>query len=162
MFSKCLRIVFLLPLTLTLVLPFGLGTIKGAMANTLKNTQKIAAATLRANEVRQRVASENMANAESSGYAPKSLIVRPTPNRQTKVASVEVKKITQDRNRTRQKYDPTHPKANQKGYVTLPDINPLVELMNIQNSKHGSERALRVYEVATDLRHKTIGLMSGR
>lgn len=129
-------------------------------ANALKDTQKIAADSLRANEVLKRVASENMANADSSGYKPKSVFVSPRRDQKSKVDSVRIKKIKSNRKRVTQKYDPNHPKANEKGYVTMPDVNPLVELMNIQRSKQRSERALKVYDIATDLRHKTIGLMS--
>tara|TARA_A100000171_G_C2131575_1_gene147117 strand:- start:108 stop:563 length:456 start_codon:yes stop_codon:yes gene_type:complete len=149
--------------SLTLV-AFGCFILLGSLswAGNLKKTQKIAADSLRANEVLKRVATENMANAESAGYAPKSVFITPSKNRQTNVSSVRVKKIRQNNRKTIQKYDPNHPKADENGYVTMPDVNPLTELMNIQETKHRSERALRVYEVATELRHKTIGLISGR
>lgn len=131
-------------------------------SNTLKQTQKIAADSLRTNEVLKRVASENMANAESAGYRPKSVYVTPEHDFKNKSDSVKVKKIRKQRKKTLQKYDPSHPKADAAGYVTMPDVNPLIELMNIQETKQKSERALRVYDLATDLRHKTIGLMTGR
>ena len=133
-----------------------------SFSNALKDTQKIAADTLRTNEVLKRVASENMANSESAGYEPKSVFVAPRRDPKTKIDSVKIKKIRKNKKKVIQKYDPHHPKADEKGYVKMPDTNPLVELMNIQKSKQKSERALRVYDVATDLRHKTIGLMSGR
>lgn len=129
-------------------------------ANALKSAQKVAADSLRANEVLNRVAAENMANAQSSGYTPKSVFVAPRHDRLTKTDSVRIKKIKKNKKKLIEKYDPNHPKANEKGYVMMPDINPLVELMNIQFTKQRSERALKVYEIATDLRHKTIGLIS--
>lgn len=130
-------------------------------SGSLQDTQKIASDNLRINEVRSRVAAENLANANSADYAPKSITVESVklPNGAN---SVKVKSIKQDKKRLSPTYDPAHPKADANGYVMVPDVNPMIELMNMQESRHSSERALKVYETATDMRHKMISMMGAR
>jgi flagellar basal-body rod protein FlgC len=131
-------------------------------ANQLSQVQKIAQHSMKANKVRLRVGSENMANAESAGYVPKEVILKHSYDLKSKVSMVKVKKIEKNAKRQKSVYQPGHPQADEKGYITMPDTNPLTELMNVQEAKHSYERGLKVYETATDLRHKGIALIAGR
>jgi flagellar basal-body rod protein FlgC len=132
-------------------------------AHTLQDVQKIASDSLRVNEVRSRVAAENMANAKSAGYEPKSIeVAAHKKGLSGSGETVSVKSIKKDQNRVVQEYSPSHPQADENGYVKMPEVNPLIELMNMQESRHSSERALKVYETATDMRHKLISIMSAR
>ena len=132
-------------------------------AHTLQDVQKIASDSLRVNEVRSRVAAENMANAKSAGYEPKSIeVASHKKGLSGSGETVSVKSIKKDQNRVVQEYNPSHPQADENGYVKMPEVNPLIELMNMQESRHSSERALKVYETATDMRHKLISIMSAR
>lgn len=131
-------------------------------ANQLGQVQKMAHQSMKVNKIRLRVGSENMANAESSGYVPKEVIVKSGYNSKEKLSTVQIKKIQKNNRKQKQIYQPGHPNADGNGYVTMPETNPLIELMNIQESKHSYERGLKVYETATELRHKGIALISGR
>lgn len=132
-------------------------------SHTLQDVQKIASDSLRVNEVRSRVAAENMANAKSAGYEPKSIeVASVNKGLSGSGETVNVKSIKKDENRVVQEYNPAHPQADEHGYVKMPDVNPLIELMNMQESRHSSERALKVYETATDMRHKLISIMAAR
>jgi flagellar basal-body rod protein FlgC len=130
--------------------------------NSLAQVQKMARHSMEANKVRLRVGSENMANAETPGYAPKEVTFKSTYDRKEKIPVVAVKKIQKNNRKQKQVYQPHHPQADEQGYVTMPDTSPLLELMNIQESKLAYERGLKVYETATELRRSSIALIGGR
>lgn len=126
----------------------------------LKSAQQIASHSLEANGIRMRVAAENMANSRSANYEPKSVIVVPQVDRKTKVSSVKVQKITQDPKKQKRIYEPTHPQADEDGYVNMPDEDPLISMMNMQQARFDSERAMKAYEAATDQRQRIIKMMN--
>lgn len=130
-------------------------------AGELSNTQKIASDALRVNEIRSRVAAENMANAKSPGYHPKNIQLRAEKKKFGKgPETVAVKRISKDATRVVMSYEPEHPQADANGYVALPEVNPMIELMNMQESRHSSERFLKIHEATTDTKHKLIGMMA--
>ncbi len=130
-------------------------------AGELSNTQKIASDALRVNEIRSRVAAENMANAKSPGYHPKNIQLRAEKKKFGKgPETVAVKSIRKDSKRIVMSYEPEHPQADANGYVALPEVNPMIELMNMQESRHSSERFLKIHEATTDTKHKLIGMMA--
>jgi len=47
------------------------------------------------------------------------------------IMSVAVDKVVRDESEFRYKYDPTHPDANEEGYVAYPNINPVIEMSNL-------------------------------
>ena len=119
-------------------------------------------AALAAHNVRLRVAAENMANAESAGYAPQTVHIGSQKDRTTGIQKVTVKKIQRNPGKMRVEYNPNHPQADEHGYVHLPDVNPMIEMVNLQHAKHDVERSMKIYEIATDLRYKMIGMISNR
>jgi flagellar basal-body rod protein FlgC len=128
----------------------------------LVKTQKIASDAIRVYNDRLRVAAENSANAESADYAPKSIYIASKRDRKQDIDTVEVKEIKKNPNKMRKEYNPLHPGADAQGYVNLPDVSPLTEMVNLQQAKLDIERSMKVYEIATDLRYKMIGMMHGR
>ena len=133
-----------------------------AAKDILVQVQKGASAALIAHNTRMRVASENMANAQSVSYVPKTIYMQAVRDRKNGINKVDVKTITKDPKQVKQEYQPHHPEANAEGYVILPDVNPIVEMMNLQQAKHDIERSMKVYEIASDLRYKMIGMISNR
>ena len=131
------------------------------MSDSLGNVMKMASKSIEAAQLRMRVAAENMANSKSADYVPKSIEFRAKWDKKNKVTIVEAKKIHAHKDRVSQVYDPTHPQANQEGLVTLPKLDPIIALMDLQESRHSHERAMKVYEAATDLKQKMIRLMGG-
>lgn len=129
--------------------------------DSLKNVGKMAAQAMDANAQRVQVAAENMANAKSPNYVPKSVTFQSKLDRKTGIDMVEVKSVKGNPDRVKQVYDPDHPLKNAEGFVTMPDTDPLIELMNLNQAKHDIERLMKVHEATTDLQHKRIRLMGG-
>ena len=125
----------------------------------LSNVLKITSSSMKADQMRLQVTAENSANMNSYNYAPKSVEFGSVKTKEG-LSLVEVKKIRKNENRVQMSYDPDHPEANEEGMVTLPDINPITTLMDLQEVKQSHDRGLRLSEIATDLYQKIIKVMA--
>ncbi len=132
------------------------------MSDPLANVLKMMSSSMQANTKRLRVAAENMANAKSADYTPKNIEFKTKVDPRTKDSTLTVKRIYADDKRIKDVYDPLHPNANKDGYVRMPDIDPLTEMMNIEQTKRDYSMAMRVHEVVTDIQHKTLKLINAR
>jgi flagellar basal-body rod protein FlgC len=57
------------------------------------------------------------------------------------------------------KFDPTHPGANEDGYVKLPNVNTLVELMDMREAQRSYEANLNMIEVSKSMLSRTLDLL---
>ena len=126
----------------------------------LARSQRVLTSAMKANNIRMRVAAENMANNKTADYVPKSVEVRSQHNRKTNTTDVKVRKISRDKKKMIKTYDPTHPKADRQGMVNMPKIDPLLTMMDMQRAKLDNERAMKSYQMTTDMRHRTIKMMN--
>jgi len=67
--------------------------------DTLARAQRTLTDAMKANNIRLRVASENMANNKTADYIPKQIEMKAKKDPKTKSTSVAVKSITQDKNK---------------------------------------------------------------
>ena len=126
--------------------------------------QAIAASALRAQHGRMRIIAENLANADSTSKTPggdpyrrQAPVFEPT-----KVAGakgVRMAKVEPDQTDFRQEYDPGHPSADAKGYVKLPNVNTLVEAMDMREAQRAYEANLNVIETARAMEMRTLDLL---
>lgn len=126
--------------------------------------QSIAASALRAQQGRMRIIAENLANADSTSktaggdpYRRQAPVFEPT-----KVAGgkgVRMSKVEPDQSAFRQEYDPGHPSADDKGYVKLPNVNSLVEAMDMRQAQRAYEANLNVIETARAMEMRTLDLL---
>lgn len=125
----------------------------------LKTTQQLATQAMHTSSIRIRVAAENMANNQSPNYIPKHVIVGTKRDRRTKVDAVQVKKVSPNPQQTQKVYNPKHPLADFEGFVSMPVVDPLVMMMDMQQSRLDHERAMRAYQAATEQRNRIISLI---
>ncbi|GBD43167.1 Flagellar basal-body rod protein FlgC [bacterium HR40] len=132
----------------------------------LENTLAVASAGMTAQAIRLRVVAENLANAESTGdqpgaepYRRKLVIFRNELDRALGVERVEVARYATDPSPFELRYEPGHPAANDKGYVAYPNVEPLVELVDMREAQRSYEANLGVSTVARDLLQRTIDLL---
>lgn len=126
----------------------------------LKTTQKVATKGLEANQIRTRVTTENMANADTPNYVPKDVYLRAKPETMNGPAYVKVHKIERNPNKVERTYDPSNPMADAQGMVSKPKIDPLLMMMDIQTTRISSERLMKSYQAATDMRHRMSKMMN--
>jgi len=71
-------------------------------------------------------------------------------------AGVEVAQVTTDPSDFQVVYDPTHPDADAKGYVKLPNVNPVVEMMDLMGASRAYEANVTAIGVARDMASKAL------
>lgn len=133
----------------------------------IMNALKISAMGMRAQGTRIRVISENVANAGTTGETPGSdpfrrqtISFKNELDRELGVKLVEVDSIDQDSATPfRLRFDPSHPAADNTGYVKLPNINPLIEVMDVREAQRSYEANLGMIEQSKGLLMRTIDLL---
>ncbi len=131
----------------------------------------ISASGLSAERTRVNLASSNLANAESTRGPDGQPYRRKDPVMETvsfsdamasaggSVGGVRVAEVVEDQGPGRKVYSPGHPDADPNGFVTLPDVNPVHEVVNLMSASRGYEAnatavetlkamALRALEIA--------------
>lgn len=126
----------------------------------------MAGSAMKSQGVRIRVASENIANADSVATQPggdpyrrKMVTFKNELNRTSGLSTVSVDKIIKDQSEFRKKYDPHHPGADKDGYVKLPNVNPMIEMMDIREAQRSFEANLNVIKTARSLLQHTIDVL---
>lgn len=132
----------------------------------LGDTLQIAAAGMRAQGERLRVVAENVANADSTATTPggepyrrKVVVFQNVLDKQLGVDTVKVVKRTYDDSPFIKKYDPSHPAADAQGYVLYPNVNPIVEMMDMREARRGYEANLDMVTISKSMLSQTISLL---
>ena len=138
------------------------------MIDPLQASIQIASSGLEAQSTGLRVVSENLANANSTGRTPgadpyrrKTTTFSAEMDRAAGVNVVKVKDIGVDRAPFRVDYEPTHPAADQDGYVKLPNVNSLIEMADMRETNRSYEANLQVVKQARSMVAMTIDLLKG-
>lgn len=132
----------------------------------LMKSIKIAAAGMRVQGVRLKVISENIANADSMSPVPggdpyrrKVVTFENVLDRTLGTELVKVRNIDVDSSEFRKNYNPGHPAADKAGYVSLPNVNALVEMMDMREAQRSYEANLRIIDVSKKLVARTVDLL---
>lgn len=134
----------------------------------LVQAMALAAKGMKAQGARMKVISENLANAGTTGktskdapYQRQIVTFKNELDRGTGFREVEVDRIQLDNSPFVTKYDPSHPAANAEGYVKMPNVNPLLEMMDMREAQRSYEANLGVIELARSMLMRTIDLLRG-
>ncbi|WP_339860247.1 flagellar basal body rod protein FlgC [Thalassospira alkalitolerans] len=127
---------------------------------------QISAAGMRAQGTRLRVAAENVANADSlptgpgqEPYRRKLLTFKNVMDREIGAELVKVNKVITDKSDFGLKYEPSHPAANDQGYVQTPNVEPLVEMMDLREAQRSYEANLNVIQSSRSMLLKTLDIL---
>ena len=125
----------------------------------LDQALRVSAAGLQAQSTRLRVVAENLANRDSTGSSPGADPYRRktvTFGAQVErglgaggggVATVKVSRIGTAPGAFEETYDPAHPAADARGYVKRPNVNSLVEMMDMREAQRSYSANVSVLEV---------------
>lgn len=137
------------------------------------NTFKINGSALKAHSIRLNTISSNLANIETTStpeggpYKKKSVYFQSKPlsfkdqlqgEMNNAAQGVEVTKIIEDDSPPRKIYNPSHPDAQEDGYVDMPNISALEEMVdmmsttrsyqaNVTSIKSAKRMALKALEI---------------
>jgi len=126
----------------------------------------IAASGLKAQSGRMRIISENIANADSTANTPGGApYQRKVPSFRTAYDDalgaqvVELGRIERDTSAFQSKYEPGHPAANAAGYVLTPNVDSLVEQMDLREAQRSYEANLGVIGATRRMVAKTLEIL---
>ena len=129
-------------------------------------TMAVAASALKAQQSRMRVIAENIANANSTAktaggdpYRRQVAVFRPDDKVTKGADGVKIARIAPDMKDFRVTYDPGHPAADEKGYVKLPNVDSLVEALDMREAQRAYEANLNVIETARAMEMRTLDLL---
>jgi flagellar basal-body rod protein FlgC len=126
----------------------------------------LAASGLNAQAARMRIIAENLANADSTGATPGQDPYRrriPTFDSVFSQAlegrEVKVGKIAYDMTAFESRYEPGHPAADANGYVLYPNVDPLIEAMDMREAQRTYEANLNVVSSTRQMIGQTIDIL---
>lgn len=128
----------------------------------------VSASGMSSQGVRLRVVSENLANANSTAEVPggepyrrKLVSFKTVLDREAGVETVSVDRVGRDRSAFETRFDPGHPMADADGYVQLPNVKPMVELVDLREAQRTYEANLNALTAARTMLMRTIDLLRG-
>lgn len=129
----------------------------------LFNVFQIASSALTAQSERLNVTASNLANADSATgpdgvpYKAKQVVFQAQPAANG-LAGVKVAGVVEDPSAPRRVYDPKHPAADGQGYVTLPNVSVVDEMVNMMSASRSYQSSVEVMSTAKALLLKTLSL----
>lgn len=137
------------------------------MSSDILNAMQISAHGMRAQGARIRVITENVANADTTGktpgsdpYARQTISFKNELDKEMGVKFVEVDDIGRDTKTPFElKFMPDHPASNAEGFVKMPNVNTILEIMDIREAQRSYEANLGMIEQSRTMISRTIDLL---
>src|SRR5688500_11143608 len=101
----------------------------------------VAASALKAQQARMRVIAENLANANSTSQTPggdpyrRQVPVFEPEQLAGDIDGVRMARVSPDTTPFRNEYDPGHPSADAQGYVKMPNVDTLIEALDMRQAQ---------------------------
>ena len=129
-------------------------------------TMAVAAAGLKAQSGRMRLIAQNLANAKATGTTPgadpyrrQMPVFTQELDRAMGVKTINLDRTVLDKSDFSLKHDPSHPAADETGYVKMPNVNSLVETMDMREAMRSYEANLNVIKSTRQMIAKTLELL---
>lgn len=123
----------------------------------------VAGSALRAQSVRLNTIASNLSNADSVASTPEAVYKPLEPVFQARVlgrdgslTAVHVKEITQSEAAPIKRYEPGHPLADGEGYVYVPDVDPVAQMVNLISASRGYQAGVEMLNTAKELALATL------
>ncbi|MDX8387010.1 MAG: flagellar basal body rod protein FlgC [Ghiorsea sp.] len=147
------------------------------MANDLFTSMHISSAGMAAQRARMDAVSENIANSESTrteegGPYRRNQVVFETVGAKSRFdsvyrghlvgngpQSVRVTEVTKDPSPFNEVYDPTHPDANEKGMVLMPNVNTIKEMVDMNSASRSFEANITTMDASKRMFLKALELL---
>jgi flagellar basal-body rod protein FlgC len=136
------------------------------MANELTDIFAISGSGLKAQDARMKIIAENIANANTTGSTPgekpyqrKIITFKNEFDKALGAYKVQTGPVKTDASDFQKKYDPSHPAADKDGYVLTPNVNPMLEMMDMTEANRSYQANLNTIDAARGMVLSTIGLL---
>jgi flagellar basal-body rod protein FlgC len=134
---------------------------------------EVSGSALKAQRTRINVAAMNLANVnttrtvEGGPYKAKSVVFATKPleskfeeilNSNAKLQAVEVIDIVEDQSPFKEIYDPSHPDADEKGMVRLPNVNVVEQMVDMMSAKRAYEANVTALDAVKSMALKALDI----
>lgn len=126
----------------------------------------VAASGLRAQAGRMRVISENIANADTTpakkGEAPyrrKVVTFQSNLDQEMGVRTVQLGRVKRDRSEFKTQYDPGNPMADASGFVQKPNVDTMIESVDMREAQRSYEANLNVITTTRRMLARTLDIL---
>ncbi|CAN7162042.1 flagellar basal body rod protein FlgC [Pseudoduganella sp. LjRoot289] len=123
----------------------------------------VSGSAMSAQAQRLNVVASNLANADSAtsasgeAYRAKQVVFEAQPAANGGASTgVKVQRVIEDPSPLKQMYDPKHPMADDKGYVTMPNVNVVDEMVNMLSASRSYQTNVETMNAAKTLLLKTL------
>jgi flagellar basal-body rod protein FlgC len=129
----------------------------------LFNIFNVSGSAMSAQAQRLNTVASNLANADSAtsstgdAYRAKQVVFEAVPL-ETGGTAVRVQQVVEDASPGKQVYDPKHPMADAKGYVTMPNVNVVDEMVNMLSASRSYQTNVETMNAAKTMLLKTLTL----
>jgi flagellar basal-body rod protein FlgC len=127
----------------------------------LFNVFNVAGSAMSAQSARLNTTASNLANADSAtsatgeAYRAKQVVFEAVPVAPGSTA-VKVREVVDDPSPMKQMYDPKNPLADDKGYVTMPNVNVVDEMVNMLSASRSYQTNVETMNAAKTMLLKTL------
>ncbi len=128
----------------------------------LFNVFKIASSSMSAQSQRLNVVASNLSNADSttssSGepYRARQVVFSAVETENSNAKGVRVAGVVNDASPMRLVYEPSHPMANDEGYVEMPNVNVVDEMVNMMSASRSYQNSVDMMNTTKSLLEKTL------
>ena len=134
----------------------------------LMRTFEIGSTALVAQSMRLNTIASNIANAETvegpdgRAYRSRQVVFQAVPIEGAPgAAGVHVSRILESDAPMRMEYKPGHPKANAQGYVEMPNVNPVEEMVNMVSASRSYQMNIEMMNATRLLMIRTLNMGKG-
>jgi flagellar basal-body rod protein FlgC len=128
----------------------------------LFNVFNIASSSMAAQSQRLNVVASNLANADSATsstgepYRSRQVVFSTMQTGAKEASGVKVAGIVHDASPMKQVYEPNHPMANAEGYVTMPNVNVVDEMVNMMSASRSYQNSIDMMNTTKTLLQKAL------
>jgi flagellar basal-body rod protein FlgC len=126
---------------------------------------RISASGMSAERLRMDVVAANIANADTTRgpdgqpYRRREVVLSPGGSFDEVLHGVQVAGIVEDQSPPRRVYDPGHPDADAQGYVSMPNVSPITEMVDLIGASRAYEANVTAMNVAKQMVNRALDII---
>ena len=119
----------------------------------------LSASGMKAQAMRLRHVSENIANADTPGFHRKIATFEQTVENGERTGGVEIGKVQLDQSELERIYNPSHPMADANGYYDGSNVDLVVEIADAREAQRSYEANLKMFEQTRQMSSSLLELL---
>lgn len=130
----------------------------------LFNVFNIASSSMSAQSQRLNVVASNLSNADSTTsstgepYRARQVVFSAVETQNSNAKGVKVAGVVHDQSPMKMVYEPGHPMANEEGYVEMPNVNVVDEMVNMMSASRSYQNSVDMMNTTKTLLQKTLNI----